>query len=87
MMLKAEGMICGYSERKGKDLKVYRSVDLYVKGREPGSLRLNISDEYLPLVELCKQSEGKQGRANVEIRKFDQTGKHFFDLTGLEVVK
>lgn len=87
MMLKAEGTICGYSERKSKDLKIYRSLDLYVKGKEPGTMRLNISEEHLGLVELCKQSENKQGRATIEVRKFDQTGKYFFDLTGLELVK
>ena len=54
---------------------------------ERGKVLLNISEEHLGLVELCKQSENKQGRATIEVRKFDQTGKYFFDLTGLELVK
>jgi hypothetical protein len=87
MLMKVEGMICGYAERKGKEGKIYRSVDVYVKGKEPGNLRLNIGEEYLGLIEPCKQAEGKQGRVSVEMRKFDQTGKHFFDLTGVEVLK
>lgn len=87
MMVKVEGSVSGYVERKGKEGKVFRSVDVYVKGKDPGNLRLNIGEEQLNLVDLCKQSEGKQARAAVEIRKFEQTGKIFFDLTGLEILK
>jgi len=87
MMVKVEGSVSGYVERKSKDGKLFRSVDVYVKGKDPGNLRLNIGEEHLSLVEVCKQSEGKHARASVEIRKFEQTGKIFFDLTGLEVLK
>ena len=87
MMVKAEGSVQGYVERKGKENRVYRSMDLYVKGKDPGNLRLNIPEEHQNLIELCKQSEGKQARASVEIRKFEQTGKIFFDLTALEILK
>ncbi len=87
MMVKVEGSVSGYVERKGKERKIFRSVDVYVKGKDPGNLRLNISEEHLNLVDLCKQSEGKQARASVEVRKFEQTGKIFFDLTGLEILK
>ena len=87
MMVKAEGSVQGYVERKGKENRVYRSMDLYVKGKDPGNLRLNIPEEHQSLIELCKQSEGKQARASVEIRKFEQTGKIFFDLTALEILK
>lgn len=87
MMVKAEGSVQGYVERKGKENRVYRSMDLYVKGKDPGNLRLNIPEEHQHLIEICKQSEGKQARASVEIRKFEQTGKIFFDLTALEILK
>jgi len=87
MMVKAEGSVQGYVERKGKENRVYRSMDLYVKGKDPGNLRLNIPEEHQNLIELCKQSEGKQARASVEIRKFEQTGKIFFDLVALELLK
>lgn len=87
MMVKAEGSVQGYVERKGKENRVYRSMDLYVKGKDPGNLRLNIPEEHMNLIEICKQSEGKQARASVEIRKFEQTGKIFFDLTALEILK
>ena len=87
MMVKAEGSVQGYVERKGKENRVYRSMDLYVKGKDPGNLRLNIPEEHHNLIEVCKQSEGKQARASVEIRKFEQTGKIFFDLVALELLK
>ncbi len=87
MMVKAEGSVQGYVERKGKENRVYRSLDLYVKGKDPGNLRLSIPEEHHALIEVCKQSEGKQARASVEIRKFEQTGKIFFDLTALEILK
>jgi hypothetical protein len=87
MMVKAEGSVQGYVERKGKENRVYRSMDLYVKGKDPGNLRLNIPEEHHALIEICKQSEGKQARASVEIRKFELTGKIFFDLVALEILK
>ena len=87
MMVKAEGSVQGYVERKGKENRIYRSMDLYVKGKDPGNLRLSIPEEHHSLIEICKQSEGKQARASVEIRKFEQTGKIFFDLVGLEILK
>ena len=87
MMVKAEGSVQGYVERKGKENRVYRSMDLYVKGKDPGNLRLNIPEEHHNLIEVCKQSEGKQARASLEIRKFEQTGKIFFDLVALEILK
>ena len=87
MMVKVEGNVQGYMERKGKEGKVFRSVDVYVKGKDPGNLRLNIPEEHQQLVEVCKQSEGKRATASVEIRKFEQTGRIFFDLTALDVHK
>ena len=87
MMVKAEGSVQGYVERKGKENRIYRSMDLYVKGKDPGNLRLNIPEEHHHLIEVCKQSEGKQARASVEIRKFELTGKIFFDLVALEILK
>ena len=87
MMVKVEGNVQGYVERKGKEGKVFRSVDVYVKGKDPGNLRLNIPEEHQQLVDVCKQSEGKRATASVEIRKFEQTGRIFFDLTALDVHK
>ena len=87
MMVKVEGSVQSYVERRSKEGKIFRSVDVYVKGKDPGTLRLNIPEDQFPLVDLCKQSEGKRGIASVEIRKFEQTGKVFFDLTGLEILK
>jgi hypothetical protein len=87
MLVKVEGSVQGYVERKSKEGKIFRSVDVYVKGKDPGNLRLNIPEEHFALVEVCKQSEGKQGRASVELRKFEQTGRIFFDLTALEIIK
>ena len=77
----------GVCRTEGEREPVHRSLDLYVKGKDPGNLRLNIPEEHHALVEVCKQSEGKQARASVEIRKFEQTGKIFFDLTALEILK
>jgi hypothetical protein len=87
MLVKAEGSVQGYVERRSKEGKVFRSVDLYVKGRDPGNLRLNIPEEHGGLVELCKQSEGKRATASIELRKFEQTGRIFFDLTALDILK
>lgn len=87
MHVKAEGAVQGYVERRSKEGKIFRSVDLYVKGKDPGVLRLGIPDDQMPLIEVCKQAEGKQAKASIEVRKFDQTGRIFFDLYGLEVVK
>jgi hypothetical protein len=50
-------------------------------------LRLGIPEDQMPLIEVCKQAEGKQARASIEVRKFEQTGRVFFDLSGLEVLK
>ena len=60
MQVKAEGAVQGYVERRSREGKVYRSVDLYVKGRDPGVLRLGIPDDQMPLIDACKQAEGKQ---------------------------
>jgi hypothetical protein len=37
MQVKAEGAVQGYVERRSREGKVFRSVDLYVKGKDPGS--------------------------------------------------
>jgi hypothetical protein len=87
MQIKAEGQVQGYVERKSKEGKVFRSVDLYLKGRDPGNLRVNIPEDQMPLIDVCKQLEGKPARASIELRKFEQTGKVFFDLTALELMK
>jgi hypothetical protein len=87
MMVKVEGSVQAYVERRSKDNKLFRSVDVYVKGKDPGTLRLNIPEDSLALVEVCRQMEGKQGRASVELRKFEQTGRIFFDLVALEALK
>ncbi len=87
MQVKAEGAVQGYVERKSREGKVYRSVDLYVKGKDPGVLRLGIPDDQMPLIDACKQAEGKQAKVSIEVRKFEQTGRVFFDLYGLEVLK
>ena len=87
MQVKAEGAVQGYVERRSREGKVYRSVDFYVKGKDPGILRLGIPDDQMSLIEICKQAEGKQAKASIEVRKFEQTGRTFFDLTGLDVVK
>ena len=42
MQVKAEGAVQGYVERRSREGKVYRSVDFYVKGKDPGVLRLGI---------------------------------------------
>jgi hypothetical protein len=36
MQVKAEGAVQGYVERRSREGKVYRSVDFYVKGKDPG---------------------------------------------------
>ena len=38
MQVKAEGAVQGYVERRSKEGKIFRSVDLYVKGKDPGVL-------------------------------------------------
>ncbi len=86
MYITIEGTISGYVERRSKDNKVYRSVDLYVKGRDPGTLRVNIPEDGSGLAEQCRQAEGRQGRVLVELRRFEQTGRIFFDLVKLELV-
>jgi len=58
-----------------------------VKGKDPGILRLGIPEDQMTLIEVCKQAEGKQARASIEVRKFEQTGRVFFDLSALELVK
>jgi hypothetical protein len=60
MQVKAEGAVQGYVERRSREGKVYRSVDFYVKGKDPGVLRLGIPEDQMPLIEVCKQAEGKQ---------------------------
>ena len=87
MQVKAEGAVQGYVERRSREGKVFRSVDLYVKGKDPGVLRLGIPEDQMSLIEACKQAEGKQAKVSIEVRKFEQTGRVFFDLTGLEVQK
>ena len=87
MQVKAEGAVQGYVERRSREGKVFRSVDLYVKGKDPGILRLGIPEDQMPLIDVCKQAEGKQARVSIEVRKFEQTGRVFFDLSGLEVLK
>jgi len=87
MQVKAEGAVQGYVERRSREGKVFRSVDLYVKGKDPGILRLGIPEDQMSLIEVCKQAEGKQARVSIELRKFEQTGRMFFDLSGLEVLK
>ena len=87
MQVKAEGAVQGYVERRSREGKVFRSVDLYVKGKDPGILRLGIPEDQMPLIDACKQAEGKQARASIEVRKFEQTGRVFIDLSGLEVLK
>ena len=81
MMVKAEGSVQGYVERKGEGepgLWVDGSLREGQRSGDPYSL--NIPEEHHNLIEICKQSEGKQARASVEIRKFELTGKIFFDL-------
>ncbi len=87
MTVKVDGTVSGYVERKSKEGKTFRSVDLYVKGKEPGNLRVSIPEDQPQLATLCQQSENKPARASIEMRKFEQTGKIFFDLTALELVK
>ncbi|MBX3120989.1 MAG: hypothetical protein KF784_18170 [Fimbriimonadaceae bacterium] len=87
MQVKAEGAVQGYVERRSREGKVFRSVDLYVKGKDPGVLRLGIPEDQMSLIEVCKQAEGKQAKVSIEVRKFEQTGRTFFDLSALEVLK
>ena len=63
MMVKAEGSVQGYVERKGKENRVYRSMDLYVKGKDPGNLRLNIPEEHQALsISVSSQKASRRGR-------------------------
>ena len=87
MQVKPDGSVQGYVERRSREGKVFRSVDFYVKGKDPGILRLGIPEDQMTLIEVCKQAEGKQARASIEVRKFEQTGRVFFDLSALELVK
>jgi hypothetical protein len=86
MQVKAEGAVQGYVERRSREGKVYRSVDFYVKGKDPGVLRLGIPDDQMPLIDACKQAEGKQARLDrsAEVRA-DRTG--LLRSVGLEVLK
>ena len=54
MQVKAEGAVQGYVERRSREGKVYRSVDFYVKGKDPGVLRLGIPEDQMPLIDACK---------------------------------
>ena len=61
MQVKAEEAVQGYVERRSREGKCYRSVDLYVKGRDPGGCcGWGSPDDQMPLIEICKQAEGKQ---------------------------
>ena len=86
MQVKAEGAVQGYVERRSREGKVYRSVDFYVKGKDPGILRLGIPEDQMPLIDTCKQAEGKQASASIEDRQFDKTGRLFFNLSASEVL-
>lgn len=85
MQITVDCTVNGYVERTAKDLRVFRSVDLYVKGKDPGNLRVNIPDSNPALMEQAKASEGKSGRAVVELRKFEQTGRLSFELLRLDL--
>jgi len=85
MQLTVDCTVNGYVERQAKDLRIFRSVDLYVKGKDPGNLRVNIPESNPALAEQAKASEGKTGRAVVELRKFEQTGRWSFELLRLEL--
>ena len=80
MQVKA-GAVQGYVERRSQEGKVFRSVDLYVKGKDPGGAAIGDTEDQMSLIEVCKQAEGKQAKVSIEVRKFEQTGRTFFDLT------
>jgi hypothetical protein len=63
MQVKAEGAVQGYVERRSREGKVYRSVDLLCEGQRSGGAALGIPEDQMPLIEVCKQAEGKQARA------------------------
>jgi hypothetical protein len=63
MQVKAEGAVQGYVERRSREGKVYRSVDLYVKGRDPGVLRLGIPDDQMPLIEPASRPKASKRKS------------------------
>jgi hypothetical protein len=76
--------LCGTEEPGRQGLQI---GGFLCEGQRSGVLRLGIPEDQMPLIEVCKQAEGKQARASIEVRKFEQTGRVFFDLSGLEVLK
>jgi hypothetical protein len=54
-----------------------------VKGKDPGVLRLGIPEDQMPLIEACKQAEGKQARASIEVRKVRTDGSGLLRSVGL----
>jgi len=78
-----EGLLLATSERKGKD-KLYRSVDVYLEGLEPGSMKLNIPEGSAGLVQTCQALKQKPVKVTVEVRPVPKLGTTFFDLVAVE---
>jgi hypothetical protein len=88
MQVKAEGAVQGYVERRSREGKVYRSVDFYVKGKDPGVLRLGIPEDQMPLIDACKQAEGQAGarlHRSAEVRTDGSRVLRFVGLGSAEV--
>ena len=76
MQVKAEGAVQGYVERRSREGKVYRSVDLYVKGRDPGGASIGDSGRSDALDRGVQASRGQASESldrSPEVRP-DRTG-------------
>ncbi len=86
MKLYGEGLLLGTSERKGKD-KLYRSVEVYLEGQEPGAMKLNIPEGSAGLLQTCQALKQKPVKVTVEVRPVPKLGMTFFDLMAVEPVR
>ncbi|TAJ26512.1 MAG: hypothetical protein EPO64_06335 [Nitrospirae bacterium] len=83
MKLYGEGILLGYSERQGKE-RLFRSVDLYLEGQEPGTMKVGIPDGSAGLVQTCQALKQKAVKVTVEVRPVPKLGMTFFDLVAVE---
>lgn len=83
MKLYGEGIMLGYSERQGKE-RLFRSVEVYLEGQEPGAMKVGIPDGATALVQTCQALKQKQVKVTLEVRLVPKLGMTFFDLVAVE---
>lgn len=86
MKLYGEGLLLAYSERQGKG-RLYRAVDLYLEGQEPGTMKVGIPDGATALVQSCQALKQKAVKVTLEVRPVPKLGMTFFDLVSVEAAK